>query len=401
MDDTSDTCWSWPHWKFGLKRDDLFQSLHLQYNTVSNPILDPEAFHHDVCELSHQATTADEFHRLLQDRKQQRLRELNESLESAALEIIANPSLIGTEQWHHAAQLFRTKSLDSLVRYFASYLPSDHAWYRSADSSSSSDTGSSVDSIADSQSSVFDCDAPTMTDEPFEFPTSIKELLPPSPRSMTMCSGSTAASPIDGHDDDDLPPLSPTRTLSISESELDRCATPEPQGSHDCERTSRTRAGSQPSVSISLGVDDTTPAHVEPEHDEGKLALPTPDIPRSDNSTPRAEVQSDMFLENSKASLRHRRYRSLSPSRPHPLSEDDLDHVIIAATAQRQHGPRSAQRTRFKREKGRERDCSPAVPRRRGCPLEPANHRIQKPLPDTASGRSRARGRRLVGEKDS
>lgn len=242
MDDTSDTCWSWPHWKFGLKRNDLFTKLHEQYNTVPSPILDPEAFHHDVYELSHQASTADELHRLLEDRKQQRVRELNETLESAAFEIIANPSLIGTEQWHHAVQLFRTKSLDSLVRYFASYLPSDHPWYKS-DSTSSSDAGSSIDSIADSQPSFFEDDGPIMTDEPFEFSTAL-DLLPSSPRSMTMCSDSSAASPIDdAHHDYDLPPLTPARTLSFSESERDFCCVPEPH----CEPT-RTLISSRPSL---------------------------------------------------------------------------------------------------------------------------------------------------------
>ncbi|WXC40197.1 hypothetical protein QX201_000035 [Fusarium graminearum] len=31
--------------------------------------------------------------------------------------------------WEHAVQLFQTNSLDSLVRYFASYLPTDHIWH--------------------------------------------------------------------------------------------------------------------------------------------------------------------------------------------------------------------------------------------------------------------------------
>src|SRR4051812_23220799 len=113
MDDLGDPCWSWPHWKFGLRRDDLFTKLHDQYNTVPSAIQDPEAFHHDVYEISNEASSTDDFHRLLQDRKEQRLRELNDSLESAAFEIIGNPDLVGTEQWQHALQLFRTKSLDS------------------------------------------------------------------------------------------------------------------------------------------------------------------------------------------------------------------------------------------------------------------------------------------------
>ncbi|KAH6873606.1 hypothetical protein B0T10DRAFT_499648, partial [Thelonectria olida] len=113
-----------------MKREDLFTKLHGQYNTYPSPIQDPDAFHHDIFEISHKADSAAEFHHLARDRKQQRLRELNDALESASFEIIANPRLISTPQWQHAVQLFRTKSLDSLVRYFASYLPTDHPRYR-------------------------------------------------------------------------------------------------------------------------------------------------------------------------------------------------------------------------------------------------------------------------------
>jgi len=120
MDETG---WAWPAWKFGFKRDDLFTTLNDQYNTFSCSIQDPEAFHHDVYEISNEAETREDFHRLMAIRQQQRLRELNESLESAAVEIIANPDLIGTEKWKLAVQVFRTRSLDALVRYFSSYLP--------------------------------------------------------------------------------------------------------------------------------------------------------------------------------------------------------------------------------------------------------------------------------------
>ncbi|KAI8710683.1 hypothetical protein NCS52_01549100 [Fusarium sp. LHS14.1] len=128
MDDPS---WAWPAWKFGMKSGDLFTKLHSQYNTHLCPIQDPDAFHHDIFEISHKANSVAEFHHLISNRSQQRLHESNEALESASLEIIANPSLISTPQWEHAVQLFRTKSLDSLVRYFASYLPADHIWHSS------------------------------------------------------------------------------------------------------------------------------------------------------------------------------------------------------------------------------------------------------------------------------
>lgn len=123
MDDPG---WAWPAWKFGMKREDLTTTLHEQYNTFPSSIQDPEAFHHDVFEVAITASTTDEFHSLLAARKQQRLRELNETLESAAFEIIAHPGLVGTDQWQYALQLFRTRALDSLVRYFSSYLPESY-----------------------------------------------------------------------------------------------------------------------------------------------------------------------------------------------------------------------------------------------------------------------------------
>jgi hypothetical protein len=126
MDDPAHT---WPAWKFGLKREDLSNKLHDQYNTYLAPIQSPEAFYHDISEIAHTAHSAAEFHHLAHGRRQQRLNELNEALESASFEIIGNPSLIDTPQWEHAIQLFRTNSLDSLVQYFASYLPQEHRWH--------------------------------------------------------------------------------------------------------------------------------------------------------------------------------------------------------------------------------------------------------------------------------
>lgn len=134
-----------------MKRDDLFTKLHDQYNTFTFNLQDPEAFHHDVYEISRDADTTDEFHRLMADRQRQRICELHESLESLAVEIIANPKLMDSEHWQYALQLFRTKSFDSIVRYFASYLPDnyidrhdhqDHDTISIASSSSFSETNS-------------------------------------------------------------------------------------------------------------------------------------------------------------------------------------------------------------------------------------------------------------------
>ncbi|GAB1309923.1 hypothetical protein MFIFM68171_00133 [Madurella fahalii] len=384
MDDPADSCWNWPHWKFGLKREDLFLKLHQQYNTISSSILDPEAFHHDVCQISHEATSADEFHRLLDDRKQQRLRELNESLESASFEIIANPSLIGSEQWQHAVQLFRTRSLDSLVRYFASYLPADHPWYRAASSSSASEAGSSAGSLADSHGSLFDEDGPIMTDEPLEYST---DLMAPSPRSMTMCSDSSVASPIDDvHHDYDINTLTPARTLSFSESEPDCCAMPESHPRRQCDHDPQPVDAKSAGVTLpeTAGGDleyEMTPPTQKSPYDGTIQQQSTIDVTESETPTPKPEGQSTAFFDM-KPSLQLRRHRSLSPSRPHPLSECDLDQIYT-----NHRDPRNTQMTRLRRE------CSPVVHRRRRGPGEPAT-RIQKSQPEAA--RSRPRGRRWV-----
>jgi len=323
MEDPDDPCWSWPHWKFGLKREDLFTKLHEQYNTIPSSIQDPEAFHHDVYEISHEATSTDDFHRLLQDRKEQRLRELNESLESAAFEIIANPSLIGTDQWQYAVQLFRTKSLDSLVRYFASYLPSNHPWHKSA-SSSVSDISSSADSLAISHGSFFDDDGPIMTDEPLELESSsCNVVLPPSPRSMTTCSESLVNSPMDiPHLEYDLNTLTPPHTLSYSESEPDF---QDEDTSQPCDADLPATPASAASVVVGHHVDskiDVTSAFAH--ETETPCMFSSLDIADSETPTPKPERQLASFFE-SKPSLPHRRHRSLSPSRPLPLSRCEAE----------------------------------------------------------------------------
>ncbi|KAL2168331.1 hypothetical protein VTG60DRAFT_7375 [Thermothelomyces hinnuleus] len=390
MDDPGDHCWTWPFWKFGLKKDDLFGTLHDRYNTFASPILDPEAFHHDVYEISQQANSTDEFHRLLNARKEQRLRELNETLESAALEIIANPSLIGTEQWQHAVQLFRTKSLDSLVRYYASYLPSDHPWYKSADSSSQSEAGSSVGSLTDSHGSFEDEEIPFM-DEPLEYPSYPKQLLPPSPRSMTMCSDSSVASPIgEGHDEFDFERSAPARALSFSESEPECCSVPGSDGccNRDRESDCQPSSGTVPTTDT-RGVDSGVDAKPKPESAKGEATLHGAilDVTDSETPTPRPEVHTASFFRDAKPSpSQQRRHRSLSPSRPHPLSPRELDEALTA-----HRDPRNPQRSRLNR---KERECSPAAQRRRrGSPVDSVT-RIQKPLAD--SGRYRFRGRKLA-----
>ncbi|ROV94284.1 hypothetical protein VMCG_08642 [Cytospora schulzeri] len=248
-------CWAWPFWKFGLKSDDLNTTLHDRFNTVPSAIQDPEAFHHDVYELSTQACTLDEFERLMEERKQLRLKELNSMLEDASFEIVGNPSLIGTEQWQYALQLFRTKSLDSLVRYFASYLPQDHPWHHDFDSSVSSNHG---------YSSVLDCHGPVMFDEPEEdddpftnetsHPCTSRGVSSNQPaRSMTVRSEDSGVSVTD-RDHKFHSNHTSERPMSFFESEPGQ-ATTSPKSSipslHDYEGTSQSDDPETPSTSIS------------------------------------------------------------------------------------------------------------------------------------------------------
>jgi len=127
MDDLE---WTWPAWKFGLQIDDQFKELQELYNTFPSAIQNPQAFHLDLLEIATKATTKEELYKELAIRRQTRYFELNHGLESLSCEIVANPALLAVSQWHHAVQIFRTRShlshrsLDSLVEYFASYLTS-------------------------------------------------------------------------------------------------------------------------------------------------------------------------------------------------------------------------------------------------------------------------------------
>lgn len=238
MDDPG---WSWPAWKFGMKREDLTTKLHDKYNTFPSSIQDPEAFHHDVFEVSITASTTDEFHELMAARKEQRIRELNDSLEAAAFEIIAHPKLVGTEQWQYALQLFRTRSLDSLVRYFSSYLPESYSDHHSSSGNRSHTPLSTASSYADYSSvasattdpssidadddyyddheayalvpTFLSSDKPHFTDEPEEIvdsiipatttscrPSRIDTHIPMSPESIAEDPDTAASSPVDTTD---------------------------------------------------------------------------------------------------------------------------------------------------------------------------------------------------------
>lgn len=344
-----------------MKRDDLFTKLHDQYNTFTFTLQDPEAFHHDVYEISRDADTAEEFHHLMAERRQQRLSELHESLESLAVEIIANPKLMDSEHWQFALQLFRTKSFDSIVRYFASYLPDNYLDRHDSVSvaSSSFSDSHSVKTASTTASSVDDAPLPSflgdetiMTKEPLTIHTNIlpshhvEGPLSP-PQSEGTMSESSASSPIDfeSHRFSSNPP---SRSMSFSGSESG------PFGPdmarplvHDDDETSQSDDSdtavtsdsecleSQSSIDT-FGVREQA---LDTQEDDFEDEFPTAQFPEdsfdffdsvnddsleSDTPTPRQEFVASSYVEYKSVVSRripspHRRSPSPSPKH-HPLS---------------------------------------------------------------------------------
>lgn len=361
---------AWPAWKFGMKRDDLFTKLQIQYNTIPSSLQDPEAFHHDVFEIANVASTTDEFHRLMADRKEQRLRELDDVFESASLEIIANPSLIGTAQWHLAVQLFRTKSFDALVRYFTSYIPDHHPWHHREPATKQS--------ILDSHD---------LND------------LPLSPQSMTMYSDESDISPSDlEHHKYILDNYTPSRTLSFSETEPDEFGfTDLCPPLHD-DNTSQS-SGATSSVSsiidpaeahqkdifevehVHIHSEDAVVVEVANSMESADLDSPTP--------KPTREVHASSFFELKPSPLSSslRRHRSPSPSRAFPLA-----HVTHHDCRRSTLSPRA-----------RRRDCSPIGRReqkeRRRMNPSGTSTDAHSPLPEQVRLRRRGRGRAIEQER--
>ncbi|KAJ1327402.1 hypothetical protein MN608_06729 [Microdochium nivale] len=145
--------WRWPADKFNMRQSDLFQQLQPRHNTISFTLQDPEAFHRDVCELAEAAHTTNELNMLLQQRREERLDELDRRFEAAGARLARNPYLGGEpKHWDNMAQLFREKSYDALVRYFAMHVDID-------------DDGGEVAEPREEEPDDVDEDAPASSDD--------------------------------------------------------------------------------------------------------------------------------------------------------------------------------------------------------------------------------------------
>lgn len=402
MDDRAEWAEPWPFWKFGLKQNDLHTTLHEKYNTITSSIQDPEAFHHDVYELSTRADSRGEFEELMEMRKQQRLKELNTMLEDASFEIIGCPQLIGTDQWVHAVQLFRTRSLDSLVRYFASYLPNDHPWHNDSESATNSNGSDVVSPI-----SPIDYDGPVLFDEPEEDEAiytnqssecfSVCDIPMDRPkRAMTGRSEDSGVS-VNGRDslkqDESTRPSS--RSMSISDYETDSLVTslhdsmPE---LHDSAATSPSGDPETPSSCLSEPVDTRDEDACEPSDESSDEYLFNTssrqyviDGMDSDTPTPKAmSTRSSCAPMNSffDAKLSPLRSRSISSGRSHP------HHAHPSNSDQQENRKHLATRHL------RRRDVSIEHDRKHGSVSGSRINRAREVSPDGSRSRARARRRR-------
>ncbi|KAI1746460.1 hypothetical protein F4782DRAFT_524433 [Xylaria castorea] len=114
--------WHWPCGKFGMSLDELFTTLHNQFNTWPAPIQDFKAFHSDVSEMSNTARTKEELFRALESRKTQRSEEMARAWNDIAVHLTAGRSMLPEEQWGYATQFFRTKSLDAMLSFLYTFL---------------------------------------------------------------------------------------------------------------------------------------------------------------------------------------------------------------------------------------------------------------------------------------
>ena len=364
-----DPNYAWPSWKFGLKHDDLFGKLHDDYNTCTFTIQDTDAFYHDVAEISYDADTIQELHKRLADRRLQRLQELNDALEGTAVEIICQPQLMDSEHWPLALQLFRTKSYDSIVRYFSSFLPANDPSRRDPPTASSSFSEAHSEHTAHTAASSVDRaptppflenfdkpDGPVMTEEPDSFDDNVDDLsavgAPLSPtESEPFAVQPSVSSPGDLESRDSTNP--PSRSMSFSGSESGAFVTDfirRTLGHDEVEYLSQSEESDAAVISLTDGAesyasldsadhdqpltpirddeDDYLPSEQFPEDDFDALDA-LHDTPESELATPKQETVASSYMKYKSVTSR----RLPSPHRrpPSPKSFRQDGHPLMVS----------------------------------------------------------------------
>ncbi|KAI0548139.1 hypothetical protein F4679DRAFT_334643 [Xylaria curta] len=110
----------WPAWKFGMTMHELWGELHDQYNTLRIPIQCQRAFHLDVKELATKASTREEFFHLMDERSQDRFKEVKQAVEDISLTFIGDPRrFIINGLWRPFLDFARATSAADLVVFLS------------------------------------------------------------------------------------------------------------------------------------------------------------------------------------------------------------------------------------------------------------------------------------------
>ncbi|KAI0402890.1 hypothetical protein F4802DRAFT_617311 [Xylaria palmicola] len=121
-DQSLDDEWDWPCWKFGMGLNELFTTLHNQFNSWPAPIQDFKAFHSDVSEMLNTARTKEELFRALKAWGKKQSEEMARAGNDITLHLTAGRSMLPEEQWGYATRFFRTKSLDAMLLFLYTLL---------------------------------------------------------------------------------------------------------------------------------------------------------------------------------------------------------------------------------------------------------------------------------------
>ncbi|EHK22170.1 uncharacterized protein TRIVIDRAFT_60955 [Trichoderma virens Gv29-8] len=140
--------WMWPYLDFDMDAEDLFTTLHDRFNTHAMPLQTPRSFYNDVCEVSRQAKSREELYSLLEERKNQRIKEMNKAWNDIGSFISLKPRLMGcpicydnhamdenippdslndsvVKRWHTAFDVMKFSSFDTLIAYFDGFVRDD------------------------------------------------------------------------------------------------------------------------------------------------------------------------------------------------------------------------------------------------------------------------------------
>ncbi|KAI0855055.1 hypothetical protein F4860DRAFT_522018 [Xylaria cubensis] len=121
--------WRWDNSKFGYKRDDLFGSLHAEFNCIPFAIQDPRLWFYDLHELINASKTREEFELALRKRRDERFQEIRKAWSDTVGDLALNIPVWGSSRtdqinrWDTFLELSRHFSFGSLLAHFINFLP--------------------------------------------------------------------------------------------------------------------------------------------------------------------------------------------------------------------------------------------------------------------------------------